>query len=125
MVQDYEPVMVSYDSLGKIICLVTRRHWAYQVYGIDEGLVVPPAILFDGIQHPPFPKTRENEEWFETRKLRPGEELIEISLEPRLIKANEIPQMFRTGVNHPSKQANPITMFKNVKDPYRYMREEV
>jgi hypothetical protein len=70
-------------------------------------------VLFDGEFHPPYPETDKNEKWFEWKK----KSLTPQEYEPRDIRANEIPEIFRTGQGHPT------SLWRDAKDPVEIARE--
>jgi len=110
-VEDYEPVIVLYK--GDEICyLITRRHWRYQFYTLED-LKIPVEVLFDGEFHPPYPKTDENEDWFEHKKAV----LKSVQYQPKDVRETEIPEKFRTGKGHPT------ALGRRVKDPIQIAKE--
>ena len=100
------------NKVEQLCYLVTRRHWRYQPYPV-EVLKVPVEVLFEDKSHPPYPKTEDNREWFERKK----EDLIQRNYSFREINANEIPEMFRVGKNHPT------SLGRRVKDPVEKAKE--
>ncbi len=114
-IEDYEPIIFIYKN-DKLQCLITRRHWGYQTYNIDD-LVEPLEVLFDGSFHPPFPRTKDKYERFE-EKIRNCEELDNYEISK--IDANNISEKFRTGKEHPSLA---IRFFRLAKDPIEQAKE--
>ncbi len=107
--EDYEPVILIYDESGKLCELITRRHWHYQDY-LPVELVKPIEIIFDGEDHPPYPKTHQNAAWFEAEKAR----LVARRYVSKSIVRNQVAKKFRTGKGH---GANPVYV-QIVKDPF-------
>lgn len=95
-VEDYEPVILVYKSDNTLCYLITRRHWGYQFYSLDE-LSVPVEVLFDGSFHPPYPKLKQGDD-FEEKKRK----LISREYNVEKITASDIDAMFRTGKGHPT-----------------------
>lgn len=114
--EDYEPVIILYKDGNKICCIITRRHWDYRTVGSEDGLVIPPQVLFDGIFHPPFVKTSDNNE-FDFDATIKNKNLIHTRYEPKAIKATDIPKKFRTGDGHFTKPP-----WRKIEDPVAHAR---
>jgi len=113
--EDFEPVILVYDSKDNFISLITRRHWEYQDYYVDEDeLSIPPTILFDGEFHPPFPLTHENADWFDSKiKIMKPE-----NYSPKVIDAGKIDPKFRIGKSHKTLPLQPPVL-----DPHDVAQE--
>jgi len=110
-IPDYEPVIIIYK--GDSICyIITRPHWTYEPHGLEE-ITIPIEVLFDGSSHPPYPRTYDSVEWFHRKTSR----LVLQTYDIRKVKADEIPEMFRTGEDHPT------SLGKRVEDPVEFAKE--
>jgi len=101
--EDYEPVIVIYCN-DEVSCVITRPHWEYHYSSVkEEGLEVPPKILFEDEWHPALTKTKVNIREFELKKL----DLTPHSYSPNITKSERISQKFRTGLGHNSRIGKP------------------
>jgi hypothetical protein len=137
--QDYEPVITGFKD-GKIQFVITRRHWEYQPYAIedwgykldeDKALDTTESleVIFDGMFHPPEPKTKDATDYILKRDcLESGE------YELRNTERNFIDQKFRIGKGHISFEMKNIFLLgiltkRQVDDPYdhttSYVKEHV
>lgn len=121
--QDYEPVVILHNN-GRVLCVITRRHWEYQAYDRDqERYDLPLEVIFDGSFHPPYIRRPADDE-YEQKK----QNLIPRDYQLKKIQSSEIPEKFRTGKGHSSwtmrAAANVITQGAagQMKDPRDYAR---
>ena len=102
--EDLEPVILVYDDEDKLCCVITRRHWEYQDYYVEEdGLAIPLTILFDGDFHPPYPKTADNTQWFEDKISN----MDKGNLKHKIIKPEDVSPKFRIGKSHKTLVLRP------------------
>lgn len=118
-IEDYEPIIFIYKH-NELQYLITRRHWEYQTYYI-ENLYNPLEILFDGEFHPPFPRTKDGDILF-NEKIKNCERLN--NYEIKEISPTCISEKFRVGKGHPSSILKNWLWLKKIKDP-RDKAEEI
>jgi len=109
---DYEPIALVYKD-SDISYVITRRHWSYQAYSIDQ-LSQPLQIRFDGIFHPPYPRTMEGQEQFDAKTVT----LVSRDYMSEIVDKDFIPSRFRKGNGHACMPGNKIE-----KDPVEYANE--
>ncbi len=102
--EDYEPVILLYDADDSFIGVITRQHWKYQDYFLDDGLDTPPKIVFNDEFHPPSPRTNKKSSWFDGR-IRG---MISSDLIPQKINSDNITEKFRLGIGHGSNKLHRI-----------------
>lgn len=87
------------------------------IFPKKEGLILPPQILFDGEDHPPYVKRTEDDKEFSKR----CENLIECDYDdPKSIKRSDIEEKFRTGKGHGKP---PGSLVAKVRDPHDKAQE--
>ncbi len=118
MIEDYEPVVIIYQN-KQVYCVMTRPHWNYKPYAVDDGLVVPPEILFKTDSHDAYAKTSEAADIFERDK----KGHLRKPYNPVIEKSELIPTKYRTGLGHPSNYKlrpgkDPVVRAKEIFDEY-------
>ena len=112
--EDYEPVILYHDADSSFAGLSTRNHWNYQDYVLDDGLDVPPKVLFDGEFHPSLPRTKNNALLFDEKTRT----MIASHIAPAVIAPTKIAEKFRTGKGHMTN-----LKFKRLEDPAEHAME--
>ncbi len=117
--EDYEPIILLYDVDGSFIGLVTRPHWKYRDYYLNDGLDTPPKILFENEFHPPYPRTDENNLQFDEKIIK----MISSDLIPIVIESSRIMEKFRSGKGHRTnykfkKMDDPVSVAQQLIDDY-------
>ena len=112
--EDFEPIIITYDSKGNALCVTVRRAWKYITYKIKEDkVIIPITILFHGEFHHPFVKNENSLETFNKMKKNHEEETVV----KKMIDAHVVPLKYRTGKKH-------LTNIMNVEqmDPTDYVK---